>query len=434
MLSLLAAVSWSLPSSAVTLLDKDEWKVLMTGFMETDVIRDTTQSFTEVIGNRPVARGGSVTGDNGQLAYSGRNSRLAFTVLPPIEDTWKTKGYFEFDFLGYDPAVSATNSPTQSQADFYSNPAIRIRHSYVSADDSHWLWLVGQTWSVFGWEPTYVLSTVSVAPVAGSLYQRTAQALVVNTINIGETNKLQWAISLERPSQRDSGTPNVDAGVKYSYLGRKAGFASASGDINAEPLSVALSGTMRQFSIGSATGTGQNKVNTSAVAADVMIPVLSADGKDVSNSLTFSAEFAAGTGFGDTLPGWSGNLRQQPFTGTTGAPSNTNLDAGQGGFDAGGNFQLVNLQTINAQLQYHLPQSAFVTVGYGQVNAFNMTAMVTSINGVAYNQNQVTFANVVKDVTKQIRLAAEYDHVVTTYVDNVTPNDDRYQLSAYFRF
>jgi hypothetical protein len=423
-------------SHAVTLLDHDEWKVLMTGFIETDMIEDTTQSFKEVIGNGPVLRAGTVGADNGMLAVSDRNSRFAFTMLPPSTEDYKSKGYFEFDFLGYDPSISASSAPTNSQASFYSNPSLRIRHAYMNVDTGRWLFLVGQTWSVFGWEPTYVLSTVSVSPVAGSLYQRTAQFLLANTINMNDDNRFQWAVSLERPSQRDSGTPNVDAGIKYSYLGRKSGFASASGDVNAEPMSFSISGNAKQFSYGSSSGTGQNKTSAAAVAADIMIPILGAEGKDVSNSLTLTSEFTSGTGYADSLPDWTGNLVQQPASGSTGAAAMTNLDAGQGGFDSGGNFQLVKLQTFTAQLQYHFPQSwaTFATAGYGQVNGFNMPIMLQTLKTVAYAQDQVMFVNIVKDLTKQIRIAAEYDHVVTTYLDNVTPINERYQISAYFRF
>jgi hypothetical protein len=60
--------------------------------------------------------------------------------------------------------------------------------------------------------------------------------------------------------------------------------------------------------------------------------------------------------------------------------------------------------------------------------------MLQTLKTVAYAQDQVMFVNIVKDLTKQIRIAAEYDHVVTTYLDNVTPINERYQISAYFRF
>src|SRR4051812_26689807 len=74
---------------AVTLLDKDEWKFQVGGFVETDMINDTTRSFTEVVGNGAVARSNTFAGDNGRTQFSVRNSRFAFTVLAPVQNGWK---------------------------------------------------------------------------------------------------------------------------------------------------------------------------------------------------------------------------------------------------------------------------------------------------------------------------------------------------------
>src|SRR5207237_626989 len=136
----------------------------------------------------------------------------------------------------------------------------------------------------------------------------------------------------------------------------RAGFATPSGDAKAEPLSVGVSGTFRQFMTPNNQGSTPDSVRYSggAFALDALIPVISAsDEKDVSNTLVLSGEFTSGLGYGDEFPSWTGNLAQWS-TGT--APTSTpNLDAGQGGFDSSGSFQLVKLQSWNTQVQYHLP-------------------------------------------------------------------------------
>src|SRR4051812_36189266 len=108
----------------VALVDHDGWKVNLSGFVEMDSFFDTTRSFTEVVGNNPVARPGTLSGETGRTQLTLRNTRFAFNVIPPTVEDWKTRGYLEMDFLGYDPSVSTS----QSESAFYSNPSLRIRH------------------------------------------------------------------------------------------------------------------------------------------------------------------------------------------------------------------------------------------------------------------------------------------------------------------
>ncbi len=428
----------TLSSGAVTLVEKDEWKVQMGGFVETDFVRDSKRSFTEVVGNNAVDRDGSFKGDNPRMQSSIRNSRLAFTVLPPEQNEWKTKGYFEFDLLGYDPSVS-TAAPTQSEGSFYSNPTMRVRHGFLNAEKNGWTILAGQYWTLFGWQPTYVVTTASVPPGPGVIYQRTPQVTFMKNMMLGETSKLQVGASIARPSQRDAGTPNLDAGVKYSFSGLSAGFASPSGDVKAEPMSIAVSGTMRSFATANSAAytDGLTKTSGSGLAVDMSIPVLpSSDGKETANTLTLTGEMSAGTGYADAFPSWTGGLPQLPAG--SGAANATNLDGGQGGYLTADptSFQLVKLQSWNAQLQYHLPGdcASFVTLGHSELSASNLDVLLLATQATAYKKVSMNFVNVFHDFTAQIRGAVEYAKFTTTYLDDVTASDDRYQVSAYFRF
>lgn len=60
----------------LVLLDRDDWKVLMGGFVGLDSITDSTRSFNESMGSAPVTRS---TGE-GRTQFSVRNSRLGFTI------------------------------------------------------------------------------------------------------------------------------------------------------------------------------------------------------------------------------------------------------------------------------------------------------------------------------------------------------------------
>ena len=420
----------------VTLLDKDEWKINFSGFVELDAFTDSTRSLTEVVGGNPVDRPDTANGMSGRTQFSMRNSRLAFGVLAPKYGGWATKGYIEMDFLGYDPAVSTTGT-TNSEGAYYTNPTLRIRHAYMNAEKDGWTVLAGQTWSLIGFQPTYVLSTVSVAPVPGTLYERTPQITILKKMDITESDSIRSGFSIVRPPQRDSRVPEFDAAVQVALGGRKSSFAATNGDVKAMPTSFAISGSLRDFVIPKAGDpNGGNDTNLGSMfALNTFVPILTAD-QDLGNSLAFAGEFTRGKGYADEFPSWTGNLPQLSTSDTVPTTNDPNLDAGQGGFDAGGGFHIVDLRTFNLQLQYHLPHDwmTFSTIGYGQTYSDNVAGLTYVAKKVGYQRSEVYFVNLVHDVTKQMRVGLEFDHFQTNYVDNLTTNDNRIQASTWFRF
>ena len=423
--------------ASVTLLDKDEWKVLMNGFVELDVFHDTARSSTEAIGNGPIDRSDTYAGDNGRTQYSVRNSRLAFAILPPEQNEWKTKGYLEFDLLGYDPAPEKS---ANSEAAYSSSPTFRVRHAYMNGEKNGYVVLAGQTWSLFGWQPIYVPTMASVSPGTGTAYMRTAQVAVIKNIPVGEASKLQGGLSLERPAQRDSEYPNLDGGVRFAWGNRKSGFSSASGEVTAEPLSVALSGTLRKFKTAGDSGSSRDTLEStgSAFALDTLIPLIAGDENGTARTLTLTAEYTSGQGYSDEFSGWTGNLQQFPVVGAAQLQqANSNVDPGQGGFNSAGAFSLVKLQTMNAQLQYHFDSDhhCFATLGYGEIKSSNVGDLLPVSSGkFLYEKTSMIFLNLFHDYTKQIRLGAEYAKMETHYVNNDLGKSDRYQLTGLFRF
>src|ERR1035441_6279784 len=156
---------------------KQSLQVEVHGFAETDMIGDTTQSFNETVGNSAVKFPGTYAGNNGWTQFSLRNSRLSFLAQASEIDGWKTKGYIEADFLGYDPGpgfgatTPASNNlaTNNNEYKFYTQPTFRLRHAYMDAQKDGWEILAGQWWTLFGWNMDYVLASVSVQPVMGTL-------------------------------------------------------------------------------------------------------------------------------------------------------------------------------------------------------------------------------------------------------------------------
>jgi len=450
---LMLAIFESSAFGAVTLLDGD-WKIKLGGFIEFDSITDSTRSLTEIIGNNPVDRPGTYAGNNGRTQFSIRNSRLAFSIeAPKIEETINNRAYFEFDFLGYDQNPSnTTNSVGTNEASFFNNPTLRIRHAFYQASTDDWEVLVGQTWHVFGWQPYYFFNTVNVAPLPAMLYNRTAQVRGVRKYKFDELS-LQAVLGVMLPPQHDSSYPGLEAGVRAAYNGRKSGFnGGATGAQDAQPMSIGVSGTVREFEMPNAGGGPSDNTNYtgSAIAVDGLLPLLaSPDGKSVGNTMTLVGEFTSGTGYGDQFSGWTGNIANPLNTAKNNAPTSSagvlgaapNLDGGLGDYDSSGAFHLVHLLSWNAQVQYNLADTTrtWITLGHGELYSNNLISLQQA-NGnmtsgkVGYNREEVSFANVFHDLTKQIRVGAEYDFVRTTYLDGVVAHDNRYQLSSWYMF
>jgi hypothetical protein len=426
--------------AAVTVVDKDQWKVDMGGFIETDTIYDSRRGLTETIGNTPIPQ---ANGAKGRAQFSIRNSRLSFNVLAPVVDDWKTRAYFEFDLLGYDPGTSGT--VTQSEAGFSNNPTFRVRHVYMNAEKNGWQFLAGQTWALLGWQPYYFMPTIQVSPVAGMLYSRTSQLRAVKSLDVAEETTLQMAVGIMRPPQRESSLPAVEAGARLAFNSWKGAFTGgATGSHKPQPLSVGISGTVRDFEVPKNTasaGSDTRSYTGSAVAIDTLIPILrSKDGKDTSNNLVLGGEFTTGTGDGDQFNQWTGGMYNPLNTSSTAPEKNLNLDAGIGGFHSDGGFSLVKVQTWNAYAQYHLPAAwrAWLSAGYGELASSNLSGF-TSYNvasSTPYSKERVIFINASHDCTDQIRVGLEYANTRTSYTTGGfnPPEDNRFQASAWFMF
>lgn len=425
--------------SPLLLVDKDKWKVVMSGFIEADLMTDSTRSLGEIPGNTKVDKRGTFAGDNGRTQFSVRNSRLGFAVLPPAQGDLQTKAYLEFDLFGYEATPNSTAPYSQSEASFFSSPTLRMRQAYFSGEENGWSFLAGQTWSLFGWQPYYLIAPVSISPVSGELFFRTPQFTVMKTVKMDGENQVQAAVSVSRPTQRDGQIPNVDAGIRFSSGWRKSGMTLGGtvGEVKAQPMSIGLSGTMRSFEapLSAADTVDKNKIKGTAFAVDFALPILeSSDRKSVGNTLTLQGEFTKGKGYGDQFLSWTGGIVTAPVGGTAVA-GQPNLDGGLGGDTVaakGSTFTLIDLQTYNLQLQYHLPgdMKTYVTVGYGQLWSSNVTLLADA----TYDRSATAYANVMHDFTQQIRGGVEYLNQYSYLGSSLLNIDHRGQVSLYFFF
>jgi len=417
---LAGAMASQTAGATITLMEKDGWAAKFSGFVEFDMIWDTTRAYPETQGNAAIPSNTSIDGSYGRGQFSLRNSRLAFGVEAPEACGFKTKGVIEGDFLGYDPSPAAG---TMSEASFYNNPTFRIRHAYLSADNGSVSILAGQYWSLFGMQPNYFMPTEQVQPVAAMLYLRVPQLRVSGNMNITDTAKLNLAVSAQRPPQRDSLIPDFQGGVRFTLDSWKALFAnSSSAAITEMPTSVSLSGLVRDFAVAQPNTGANPRVGYVgwAIAANGFLPVC--------KHLAFTGEFSYGYGYGDQYTSETGGL-SNPTNLNGSTAFNSLLDGGIGGFDSANNFQLVNLIGWNVAGQWHMPDwHTYLSVGAGQLYSPN----INNIVGSTYNRSLVVFGNIVHNFTDQIRSGIEYAYSETGYIDAPLGQNHRIQSTTSF--
>lgn len=424
-------------ANAIDLMEKDGWQFKFNGLAVGYMYNDSSRNMTETPGNPAIARQGTPDGDNGRTVFSSRASRFGFTAIAPeTASGWKTKGFLEADFMGYDPVPGSTAG--NSESSWLTNPTLRIRHAYVSGNTKDgWQILVGQYWSLFVLGEDYALTNLSLPPVAGIPQMRNTQLRVGKMTALSDKVDLQLQGAISRPPQSQGEIPAFEWAGRLFFKNRKAGFTIWSQDQHVEAMSIGVSGTVRSFAVGTtANTTNQTRYTGNAVSVGTMIPILaSSNGTDYHNTMSFTGLFSTGKGYADAFPSYSGNMPQ--FNYSSGVQAN--LDSGQGALQINGSgFDLINLRAISGQLQYFMPrgllEEVVLMVGYGNLYSDNIKNFTPAAGKIAYNENETLVGNIFYDFTSRIRGGLEFEHNVTTYIDNVKGKDDRIFAMAMYRF
>jgi len=431
-------------TAKVNALAKQGLAVEVHGFVQQDIINDSTVGFAETVGNGTVAKDNAFGGDNGQTQMSERNSRFDFLAKQSFGG-WDTKGYFELDLLGPGLANNYGGAAGETEQKFYDQPIVRMRHAYLQADNDGWSILAGQYWSLFGWNMDYVLPTVTEAPVMGPLYYRVPQLRITKTFGSDKDTQIQLAADIERPDQLDSQVPNIDFGIRWVENDIKGQFCQSTGGQKLMPLSVGLGIRNSLISWDSLASAGGNNLNDnqsvwgSSVAADVLLPVVPAsEGKD-DVSCVIQGEWTYGAGDTDAFNGGN-SFGLAAFAATAGTANTTNLDPGIAQL-AAGNFTLVQLESLTFSLQFSLPKSIGTIISLGRGELFSPN--VNPAAGATWNDDTCYFVNVMQDFTPSIRAGLEYSTYDTHYlaafggIGGTQFNDaidNRIQLSTWYRF
>ena len=439
-----------------TAITKNGLQVKLGGFAEIDFIGDSTRSFEEIIGNRPVLRSNTLGGANRLLQTSPRNSRITLDVRAPERGGIKSRFYGAIDFLGNEPAIG---TPGTSNLTLRTSPDARIFQMYFQVESPAVDVKIGQDWSRFGFMSEYSRGQVSVAATPANMFNRWIQASLSKQLPLTDTLSLTPVFSVERPPQPDAGLPSFVAGIQLAHHGWLAPYTgSSTGDISLKPLSLQISGVGRRLEANSG---GQSKLNSQTyvtgwgLSSSLFIPVLPSRDGEIGHTAHIVMEGVTGAGIADMFNGLSWGVCN-PVCGNSTSNSGfggqafgqTNIDAGLAAVSSQtGKFEAIRTTSMMVHATYYLPDQGktWVGGGYGSIyssNAAEMTCTVsTEFCGGAlrtsqsiYLRDSTYYAYLFHDFTQEIRAALMTNWVRTTYADGANAENHRIQLSFFWRF
>jgi hypothetical protein len=416
------------------------WGVSMYGFAELDTMYDTTRSFADGIVNNTLARPHTYAGDNPEMQFTVRNSRLGFDLRAPDVGQIKTSGVIEMDFFG--------SQASSTEGDLYANAIIRLRHFYVKMESPVIDVLAGQYHDLYGWGGAgFYPNTVAFLPLLGEVYHRNPQFRLSKVFG-GSAVSVEIAAAAVRPAQRDSALPDGQAGILLKVNGfRGAAAPGASRPVSA-PFAVGVSALGRRLSITdfSAVPGNEHTAYAGGVAGNIFLPIIPAHGpgqEDLGNTLSLTLEGSMETGAADLYPGLTGGVLFPSLPnpqGTVPVPTySPNVDPGLVTYDSYDTLHTINWSSAVANLHYHFPfgEGKRLWLSFtGSVIQSNNSVDLTPVQGKAFVWNKGNYldGNIWISPTGPLVLGLSFQTVAQTFGDGVTARNYRGEGSCYFFF
>jgi hypothetical protein len=437
------------------------WSLTLFGFVEADFIYDSTRSYDDAIGGSLVARRDTYAGRSGRSQLSVRNSRIGLSFDTPTFAGIKGTALLVGDFFGnqsgyptpaeeYVNASSLTEKQTSmSESSFFNNPAFRLRHAYLKLQNDYVDVLAGQTYDVFGWQNSFFPCSVEFLGLPNQLFSRNAQLQLSHAFGATAPFGIDVAAAAVRPVQRDSSVPDINAGVRLNVNGWKGITTPGNTGTVAQPLSLGVSATVRQFKVNAFTPPPtqtSNSVTGWGLSVDALVPIIpAANANDRGNRLTLIGAFVTGTGIGDLITAGGGaSFPTLPNPAQANPPPvyHANIDNGLVSFDTKAKVQTIDWYAFRAGLQYYLPPAGrlILSANYTQAHSKNMAklfpkggAEIELLVRVA-ETSQYGDINLFWDATPAIRLGLSGQYTRVTYLDGEKPHNLRVMAQALYAF
>ncbi len=432
-LTLLASAARANEPLKLTLSKLKDVELRLYGFVETDLYADTRQAFNESQANLLLPKDGTYAGTHHRTQMSLRQSRIGFDfILPKTDSGLLAETIIELDFTGNNaPNTTPGTAPgSQTERDFFNNPAVRVRHAYGNFTKDEWNLKVGQYWGLFGWGADYFPPEPSVQATPGHTGSRHPQIRLTRAHPFSDAFVLTGAASLSRPAEMNSGSPVPELAFKLSSPRYSADFIAGPARTMAP---ASISGTWMAIPIqtaGAGNPTGQ------AVAISAFLPIIpSKDAKDRANNLAFVGQVVAGDGVGGLELG----AASAGVPAVTAASAGTAIDSGLAGINLSGNVELVRFRSFRGALTYTLPAPEWtVAAGYAQVECRNLDRFGTTaaVTANLSPKQQFGYASLFYEPLNWLRLAASVSQTRDTYNDASArfANNNRLQLTSFFLF
>jgi hypothetical protein len=422
---------------------EQRWNLTFYGFVEADFMADSTRSYGDSIGSSLVARSDTYDGRVGRSQFSIRNSRLGLKFESPILGGVKPSAVLEGDFFGAN-SVAAT-----SENNVYTSPTFRVRHAYLSLQNDYVDVLAGQTYDVFGWQNYFSPMTAGFLGLPNMVFSRNEQFRLSHSFGASGPVSLDIAVSAVRPAQRDSGVPDADGGLRLSVNSWKGITTPGSSGTVALPMSIGVSGTVRQFRVNAFAPPPAQSSNTTSgwgLSVDALLPVIPADdANDRGNRLTLTGSFVTGTGIADLITTNGGAQFPTLPNPTQANPAplyDADIDNGLVTFDARGILHTIDWQAFKVGLQYYLPPSGRVifAANYTQAHSGNMSKLFPQggaeieLLGHVADTSRYGDANLFWDATPAVRFGVSGQYSQVEYRDGNKPHNLRGMGLALYAF
>ena len=420
------------------------WDFTIYGFIEADVINDSTRSYADSIGSALVSRDEVYEGQNGRTQFSVRNTRLGVALESPLVAGVKPSAVLEADFFGN----QSSKPPNTSESAYFDSPGFRLRHAYLKLEDDYVDVLAGQTYYLFGWQNYFFPCSLEFLPLPNQAFGRTTQVRLSHTFK-SDWVSLDVAAAALRPAQRDSEVPDANGGIRLSVDRWRGISTPGNGGTAAFPLSFGVSGAVRSFKVDAFTPPPTQSSNHATgwgISVDALVPVIPArDADDRGNRLTLTGSFVMGSGIADLInTGGGANFPVLPNPAMISPPPTytPDIDNGLVTFDTAGVLHTIDWQSFMVGLQYYVPPDGRVILSANYTQSFsqNITdlyprggAEIMLFSRVA-RLSRYADGNVFFDVTPAVRLGASFQYTASEYVDGATPRNLRWMGQALYFF
>jgi hypothetical protein len=426
------------PTVAASALDTVGVTASFYGFVELDLMHDSTQSFSEAIVNNTMARPATLAGDNPRTQFTARDSRVGVRLAAPDHGGIRTSALVEADFFG-NQAPNATEDAT------YSAAAVRLRQAFVKFETPVFDVVAGHTHDLFGWGGAgFYPNTVAFLGVPGEIYHRDPQLRLTKTLG-GPSVSVEIAVAAVRPAQRDGEIPDGQGGLRVAFNRWLGASAQGAGLAAAAPASLGVSGIYRHFAVPAftAAAANPNKANAWGAAANLFLPIIPARRDDLGNTLSATAEATMGTGIANLYTGLTGGVLFPALPNPTmllPVPTyNPDIDEGLVTYDAAGKLHTVNWRALVVGLQYRAPfakgRKLSVSAVASQIESTNVDQL-TPTQGLPYVFSKAQYAdgNVFFAPTPESQVGASVQVERQTFGDNVYGVNVRGELAVYYFF